>query len=105
MLRSTLCTVERGTNNGVGGGGDTSSNSSGSNVPQLIRKNYVRSVGNNKKPNNIKKIQYMHKVQSKMKPDQHSHSHTRTHTHTQAVAIKKQIKGIVEKREAAGRNT
>lgn len=49
----------------------------------------------------------MHKVQSKMKPDQHSHSHsyTRTHTHTQAVAIKKQIKGIVEKREAAGRNT
>lgn len=105
MLRSTLCTVERGTNNGVGGGGDTSSSSSGSNVPQLIRKNYVRSVGNNKKSNNIKKIQYMHKVQSKMKPDQHSHSHTRTHTHTQAVAIKKQIKGIVEKREAAGRNT
>lgn len=77
MLRSTLCTVERGTNNGVGGG-DTSSSSSkgrGSNVPQLIRKNYVRSMSNNKKPNH-KKIQYMLKIQSKMKPDQHTHTHT-----------------------------
>lgn len=50
----------------------------------------------------------MHKVQSKMKPDQHSqtyqahthtHIHTRKQSHTQAFAIKKQIKGIIEKRE------
>lgn len=32
-------------------------------------------MSNNKKPNH-KKIQYMHKVQSKMKPDQHSHTHS-----------------------------
>lgn len=81
MLRSTLCTVERGTNNGVGGGDTSSSSTSGSNVPQLIRKNYVRSMSNNKKPNH-KKIQYMHKVQSKMKPDQHSHTHAHTHSYS-----------------------
>lgn len=38
-------------------------------------------MSNNKKPNH-KKIQYMHKVQSKMKPDQHSHTHAHTHSYS-----------------------
>jgi len=69
-----LCTVERGIRS-----------KRRRRLQQLIRKTSKKKIiqkQNKIRKSNHKKIQYTHKVQPKMKPDQR-YKHTHTHTHTE----------------------